>query len=293
MLARYIIVALLIVPLATIVHQNGSPFVRAQEDEDAVVEDSPGGSEQEGAISEQDDDDDEGDDSSSGGPLKPSPHGDTYILFTKPVNFQSKLPAGKEVHFLVGFSNKGEKEFMLDTMDASFRYPMDFTFYIQNFTTIGYNKVVKPKQQATLSYSFFTSESFSARPFGLAVNLRYRDAEGNTYQDAVFNETIEVVELDEGLDGETFFLYMFLATCLVLLLVAAQQFLGTISGVSIAKKKPASKQKVEMGTQSASDVDYDWLPKETLSDLNRSPKRSPRQSPRSRRLKRGTGSGEE
>lgn len=288
MLARYIIVALLVVPLATIFHQNGLPCALAQEDEDVVVEDAaPSGSEQqEAAVSEQDDDD-EGDDSSSGGPLKPSPHGDTFMLFTKPLNFQSKLPAGKDVHFLVGFSNKGEKDFVLDTMDASFRYPMDFSFYIQNFTTIGYNKVVKPKQQATLSYSFFTSESFSARPFGLAVNLRYRDADGIAYQDAVFNETIEVVEIDEGLDGETFFLYMFLATCLVLLLVAGQQFLGTI------KKKPASKQKVEMGTQSASDVDYDWLPKETLSDLNRSPKRSPRQSPRSRRLKRGTGSGEE
>uniref|UniRef100_A0A023FP53 Translocon-associated protein subunit alpha n=2 Tax=Amblyomma cajennense TaxID=34607 RepID=A0A023FP53_AMBCJ len=288
MLFRYIIVALLIVPLATIFHQSGPPYALAQEEDDVVVEDAaPSGSEQqEAAVSEQDDED-EGDDSTSGGPLKPSPHGDTYLLFTKPQNFQSKLPAGKEVHFLVGFSNKGERDFVLDTMDASFRYPMDFTFYIQNFTTIGYNKVVKPKQQATLSYSFFTSESFSARPFGLAVNLRYRDADGNAFQDAVFNETIEVVEIDEGLDGETFFLYMFLATCLVLLLVAAQQFLGTLS-----KKKPASKQKVEMGTTNASDVDYDWLPKETR-DLNRSPKRSPRQSPRSRRLKRGTGSGEE
>uniref|UniRef100_A0A4D5RBR9 Translocon-associated protein subunit alpha n=2 Tax=Ixodes scapularis TaxID=6945 RepID=A0A4D5RBR9_IXOSC len=82
---------------------------------------------------------------------------------------------------------------------------------------------------------------------------------------------------------------MFLATCLVLLLVAGQQFLGSVS-----KKKAAPKQKVEMGTQNVNDVDYDWLPKETLNDLNRSPKRSsPRQSPRQRRLKRGTGSGEE
>ncbi|XP_037528208.1 translocon-associated protein subunit alpha [Rhipicephalus sanguineus] len=285
MLSRYIILPLLIVPLVTIFHQNGVPCARAEEEDEVMVENDAASdsTQQEGAVTEQDDGD-EGDDSSSDGPLKPSPHGDTYMLFTKPQNFQSKLPAGKEVHFLVGFSNKGDKEFVLDTMDASFRYPMDFSFYIQNFTTIGYNKVVKPKQQATLSYSFFASESFSARPFGLAVNLRYRDADGNAYQDAVFNETVEVVEIDEGLDGETFFLYMFLATCLVLMLVAGQQFLGTLS-----KKKPASKQKVEMGTQSASDVDYDWLPK----DINRSPKRSPRQSPRSRRLKRGTGSGEE
>lgn len=281
MFSRYILLVLLIVPLATLFQQNGAFAQADDDDEDGVVEDSAQADQKDAAVTEPEDDGSQ--------PLKPSPDGDTFLLFTKPQGFHSKLPAGKEVHFLVGFTNKGSKDFVLDTMDASFRYPMDFSFYIQNFTTIGYNKVVKPKQQATLSYSFFASESFSARPFGLTVNLMYRDADGAAYLDAVFNETVEVVEVDEGLDGETFFLYMFLATCLVLLLVAGQQFLGSVS-----KKKAAPKQKVEMGTQNVNDVDYDWLPKETLNDLNRSPKRSsPRQSPRQRRLKRGTGSGEE
>ncbi|CAN7988044.1 unnamed protein product [Ixodes hexagonus] len=258
MFSRYMLLVLLIVPLATLFQQNG-PFALAQaddDDDDVVVEEGTQADQKDAAVTEQEDDGSQ--------PLKPSPDGDTFLLFTKPLGFQSKLPAGKEVHFLVGFTNKGNKDFVLDTIDASFRYPMDFSFYIQNFTTIGYNKVVKPKQQATLSYSFFASESFSARPFGLAVNLMYRDAEGAPYLDAVFNETVEVVEVDEGLDGETFFLYMFLATCLVLLLVAGQQFLGSVS-----KKKPAAKQKVEMGTQNVNDVDYDWLPKETLNDLSK------------------------
>ncbi|XP_013777714.1 translocon-associated protein subunit alpha-like [Limulus polyphemus] len=173
-------------------------------------------------------------------------------------------------------------------MDASFRYPMDFSFYIQNFTTIAYNRVVKPKQQATLYYQFFVSESFAARSFGLTVNLLYRDADGIQYLNSVFNETINVVEIDEGLDGETFFLYVFLAACGVLLLVGAQQLL-----VNMGKKKSSAKPKVEMGTQNVNDVDYDWLPKETLNELNKSPRRSPRQSPRQRRVKRGTGSGDE
>jgi len=46
---------------------------------------------------------------------------------------------------------------------------------------------------------------------------------------------------------------------------------------------------VEMGTQN-SDVDYDWLPKETLQNLNKSPRRSPKQSPRQRRNLRSSGS---
>jgi hypothetical protein len=47
----------------------------------------------------------------------------------------------------------------------------------------------------------------------------------------MFNETITLVESDEGLDGETFFLYVFLAAFVVLLLVGAQQLLASF-GVS-------------------------------------------------------------
>ncbi|XP_076338637.1 translocon-associated protein subunit alpha-like isoform X2 [Tachypleus tridentatus] len=216
--------------------------------------------------------------------LKPSPDVDTYFLFTKPSGMSMELHAGKDVQFLVGVTNKGSKDFVLETMDASFRYLMDFTFYIQNFSTVAYNRVVKSKQQATLYYQFFVSESFAARSFGLTVNLFYKDADETQYLNSVFNETVTIVETDEGLDGETFFLYVFLAACGVLLLVGAQQLF-----TNMGKKKPAAKPKVEMGTQNVNDVDYDWLPKEMLNELNKSPRRSPRQ----RRTKRGTGSGDE
>lgn len=209
-------------------------------------------------------------------PLKPAPEADTTFLFTQPAGIVSELPAGKDVHFLVGFSNKGSKDFIVDSMDASFRYPMDFTFYIQNFTAIPYNRVVKPKQDITLYYAFYTSETYSSRPFGLVVNLYYRDADGHQYLDAVFNETITIVEIEDSLDGETFFLYLLLAACVVLILVVAQQFV-----VNFTKKKISSGQKIETGTQNhQNDVDYDWLPKETLNDFNKSPRRSERLSPR-------------
>jgi len=44
----------------------------------------------------------------------------------------SDLPAGKEVKFLVGFANKGATKFVVESMDAAFRYPQDYSFYIQN-----------------------------------------------------------------------------------------------------------------------------------------------------------------
>ena len=102
------------------------------------------------------------------------------------------------MEFLVGFRNKGKEDFTLEALEASFRYPMDFNFYIQNFSAIAYNKIVQPDQEATLAYSFVPSEAFAGRPFGLNINLAYRDVSGNSFQDAVYNETVQIVELEEG-----------------------------------------------------------------------------------------------
>jgi len=223
--------------------------------------------------------------------LKASPNADTKLIFTRPVlTGKIEFPAGSLVRVLVGFVNRGDKDFIVDNMEASFRYPQDFSFYIQNFTAARYERTVQPKKEATFDYAFIPSEQLTARPFGLSINLNYRDAEGTVYQDAVFNETISIIEVDEGLDGETFFLYVFLAAGVVLLLVGAQQLLASFSKKRLSRPK---QQKIEMGTQNSEGVDYSWLPKETLAELNKSPKRSPKQSPRQRRSKRRTVGGDE
>lgn len=220
-----------------------------------------------------------------------SPDADTTILFTRPVisgtSGNLELPAGNLVEFLVGFTNKGSQDFMLETLEASFRYPVDFSFYIQNFSTIAYNRAVKPNHEATLAYSFIPAEAFAGRPFGLNINLNYRDLSGNVFQEAVYNETVQIVELEEGLDGETFFLYVFMAACAVLMLVVGQQFL-----YSLGRKRVGKKPVVETGTSNPNDVDYDWLPKETLNHINKKEKspRVPKQSPRQRKAKRSAGS---
>lgn len=177
-----------------------------------------------------------------------------------------ELPAGKPVEFLVGFRNKGKQDFILETLEASFRYPMDFNFYIQNFSAIGYNRIVPPEEEATLMYSFLPSESFAGRPFGLNINLNYHDTSGASFQEAVYNETVQIVELEEGLDGETFFLYIFLAAGVILLLVVGQQFLS-----SLGRKRTTrtTKTVVETGTNNPNNVDYDWLPKQTLQQISK------------------------
>jgi translocon-associated protein subunit alpha len=203
------------------------------------------------------------------GESKKSQDINTQLLFVRPLytaGSQLELPGGVPVEFLIGFLNSGKKDFTIQTVEASFRYPMDFNYHIQNFSAISYNREVKPHNEATVLYSFLPSESFAGRPFGLNIAINYKDNFGNSYSNSVFNETVLITELDEGLDGETFFLYLFMAAIVVLLLVVGQQFLG-----SIGKRKRSQnvRKAVETGTTSSTDIDYEWLPQQTLRNLRK------------------------
>uniref|UniRef100_G3N4Y1 Translocon-associated protein subunit alpha n=1 Tax=Gasterosteus aculeatus aculeatus TaxID=481459 RepID=G3N4Y1_GASAC len=202
---------------------------------------------------------------------KASPNADTTILFVKGDDF----PANEIVKFLLGFSNKGPENFVVESLDASFRYP-------QNFTALQLGIEVPASRQATFEYSFIPAEPMGGRPFGLVINLNYKDANGNIFQDAVFNQTVTITEREDGLDGETIFLYVFLSGLGLLVVVGLHQLIE-----SRKRRRPAPK--VEMGTSSHNDVDLSWIPQETLNQIN---KASPRRSPRKRNQKRSAGSDE-
>lgn len=212
------------------------------------------------------------------GEMKASPNADTTILFVKGEDF----PANNIVKFLLGFTNKGSENFIVESLDASFRYPQDYQFFIQNFTALQLGTLVPPSRQATFEYSFIPAEPMGGRPFGLVVNLNYKDANGNIFQDAVFNQTVTITEKEDGLDGETIFMYVFLSGLGLLVVVGLHQLLE-----SRKRRRPAAK--VEMGTSSHNDVDLSWIPQETLNQIN---KASPRRSPRKRNQKRSAGSDE-
>jgi len=283
---KFFLVFLIAFPIVTLISER-SYVVSAAEDEvdvdDDTVDIEPDGGDEAGETAVTEDED-------ALQTVTKSPDGETTILFIKPrpglvgLSGAPELHAGKIVDFLIGFTNKGKDSFTLETLDASFRYPQDYSFHIQNFTALQYNRVVKPKEQATLSYSFFTDESFAGRPFGLVVSLGYRDSEGKPYLDAVFNETVTVVELEEGLDGETFFLYVLMAAFAVLLLVVGQHLLS-----SYGPRKAPRKQQIERGTSDSDDVDFEWIPKETLREvMKKSPGKSPKSPKQRRPVKKGT-----
>lgn len=56
----------------------------------------------------------------------------------------------------------------------------DYQFYIQNFTALQLGTVVPPSKQATFEYSFIPAEPMGGRPFGLVINLNYKDGSVRT-----------------------------------------------------------------------------------------------------------------
>jgi len=207
-----------------------------------------------------------------------SPHIDLSLLFTRPVGDGSELPAGKAVEFVIGVSNSGDHDYIIDGADASFRYPMDYNYHIQNFSTALYGVTVKPKQEASVLYSFVPADVFAGRPLGLMINLAYRDADGQNFIEAVFNSTVNIMEVDEGFDGETFFMYIFLLAFLGVVGFFGYQaidthLLGGKATKAVAKKTglggagPVTPP-VELGTAKEG-VDFEWLPEHLKSELKK------------------------
>ena len=87
----------------------------------------------------------------------------------------SELVAGKLTRLLVGTRNKGAQSFVVESIDGSLRYPQDFTYYVQNFTSLRSEKVLTAGSESTFEYLFMPSEAFNGRPMGLVVLVNYRN----------------------------------------------------------------------------------------------------------------------
>ncbi|XP_036203434.1 translocon-associated protein subunit alpha isoform X5 [Myotis myotis] len=177
LLPRLLLLLLLVFPATLLLRGGRGGSVAAAQDlteDEETVEDSIIEDEDDEAEVEEDEPTDLAEDKEEedvSGEPEASPSADTTILFVKGEDF----PANNIVKFLVGFTNKGTEDFIVESLDASFRYPQDYQFYIQNFTALPLNTVVPPQRQATFEYSFIPAEPMGGRPFGLVINLNYKD----------------------------------------------------------------------------------------------------------------------
>ncbi|CAJ0578169.1 unnamed protein product, partial [Mesorhabditis spiculigera] len=214
----------------------------------------------------------------------PSSDAAISFLFTTPdgANINRELIGGKLVKYLIGFRNRGERDFTVKFSETSFRYHQDFNYHLQNFTHGQYNRRVAPKEEVTVDYGFFVSDQFAGRPMGLTVRLHYEDADGRYFISNVFNETVSVIEDESGFSGETYFLYLVFAGLAVAAYFVGQHYFGKLSRkAGITKKRSAP---VETGTSSRSEVDYEWIPRDVIKAAE---KKSPKPgSPKQRKAQK-------
>ncbi|CAI8010284.1 Translocon-associated protein subunit alpha [Geodia barretti] len=139
--------------------------VKAPDVGDTAVSDEE---DDEGAVEEEEEEEEEEE-------FAPHPDCQSTILFTN--RHTEEFVAGEVVEAVIGLTNTNkEKEFIVTLIEGSFRYPQDFSYFIQNFSVIYYETYIMPETQASFVYSFRPSESFYARPFGLTINVYYKDA---------------------------------------------------------------------------------------------------------------------
>ncbi|MGH0161685.1 UNVERIFIED_CONTAM: hypothetical protein FKN15_041430 [Acipenser sinensis] len=252
---------------ATEDEEAAEDIIAEDEDDEAEVEDDE--------TTDLTEEKEEEEEDATSGEAKASPNADTTILFVKGEGF----PANNIVKFLVGFTNKGSEDFVVESLDASFRYPQDYQFYIQNFTALQLNTVVQSQRQATFEYSFIPAEPMGGRPFGLVINLNYKDTNlfmfTYIFKIAIFthesslNRSIHILYSCKWLCNILYwyplprvFLYVFLSGLGLLVIVGLHQLLE-----SRKRRRPATK--VEMGTSNHNDVDMSWIPQETLNQISK------------------------
>lgn len=207
----------------------------------------------------------------------PSPDAQTAFYFVEPAD-SKEIPAGKVSTFLVGFANKGEKDFTIHAIEPSFRHPFDFRMSILNLTAARYEKVVAPKQEATFDYRFIANEAFIGRPLGLVVNVHYTDPVGGYFVSTVYNETITVQEDESNFNTETGFLFITLGGLALGGVFLLFQVLSKFTRKSPAVSKSS---RYETGTNS-DEIDYEWIPRSHLVS-DKSPKLG---SPKNRKVKK-------
>ena len=117
--------------------------------------------------------------------------------------------------------NVGEtkKNYLVNTVGASLRYPVDFNYYLQNYTQLLLNRSLDANRESTFLYVFKTSERFAGRPFGFVIEANYFDDEDKAYVHTIFNKTLNFVEVDDILDAEALLMYLLFGAIFVLVVV--------------------------------------------------------------------------
>lgn len=187
---------------------------------------------------------------------EPAPFVETTFHFVDAVN--NRIPIGKDVTILCGFSNKGEQAVNVSMIMGSLNHPQYFPAYFQNFTGKWISEFVEAGEEVTLSYTFKAMEDrFEPADVGMALSVFYED-ETDMYTSAFFNGTVTLYETDADIDflalGQTVGLLGGIAG------IAWFVFGGNKSGGGGGSRAPKKASAAEETGTGSGGADNDWLP---------------------------------
>jgi len=185
--------------------------------------------------------------------LPSSPDVETAAVF--PNSADKRFTVGEPIDVVFGFTNKGDKPLNVTLITGSLRYPPDWKMYIQNFTKQYMGINVFPNEQFTFVYTFRPDAMLEPREFGLAAQVYYTDNENRNFSTFFYNNTITLVELEEGFDIQLLFTYVGILAVFVLIAFFVYNFVAKAAKKSGVVRR--SKNVVETGTSQG--VDNEWL----------------------------------
>eukprot|EP00761_Pharyngomonas_kirbyi_P003256 gb/GECH01003260.1/.p1 GENE.gb/GECH01003260.1/~~gb/GECH01003260.1/.p1 ORF type:complete len:272 (+),score=83.00 gb/GECH01003260.1/:1-816(+) len=184
---------------------------------------------------------------------------ETSHLF--PDHPDEKLPIGEVVDLLLGVANSGEQDYTIEAMQGFLVSPVDYSFFLQNFTAFWYNTSIPASSEATAMYRFRSNPNLEPRDYALIVQAAFRTPDNSSFAYTLFNSTLVFEEMSSGFNPNDVFAYT--------------AILGTFGllGFGIFKifenqskgKKPQKQQRETPSPQEDSgEIRSEWLPKEEL-----------------------------
>lgn len=187
------------------------------------------------------------------------------------------ITAGKvsEVLVSVKVDPKAMNQYQFGIIEGGFHFPQDWSYKVQNFSSIKYNRELAAGDEATFLFPFVAAELAGGRSYGLQINLAY-EADSSPPRRmfaAVVNQTVEVAENLDNATAEQFFIFL---TFSAFAAVGFGLFASKFSG----RKTKGAAPVVEVGTGGA--LDASWIPEQHKKGTAST---SPKTSPQSRRRK--------
>lgn len=219
--------------------------------------------------------------------LKKAPGVETYMILTSHPEFE--ITAGDSAVALVGFHNGANEEFFIHSIHGSLRHPQDMSHIIENFTVLSIDQSVLPGDRTAYDYEFTVGELYLPRPYGLVIEVRYKSVKDENeieFGHAVYNNTVKLLEVVELFDTETFFMYVFMVTG-VIILAFIVHYVWTLTSSGRRHQAKAAKKAQQSSAQvlaqdeadKSAGVDYSWVSPGAMQGMG---KKSPR-SPKSKR----------